>query len=56
MATSDDAARARLQIAGDLAQIETARGDLAATLAEVDARTVKPHLCHVCGRKTREKE
>lgn len=59
MATSDEAARGRLQIAGDLARIETAKRDIVTMLAlleEVDARTIKPHYCHVCGRKTREKE
>lgn len=59
MGTSDETARSRLQIAGDLARIETARQDLAEMLKqldEVDARTVRPHLCHVCETKTRNKE
>jgi len=59
MAGSDETSRARLQIADDLGRLEAARQQLAKMLvqvADVDARTVKPHLCHICGVKVREKE
>jgi hypothetical protein len=59
MPGSDATVYARLQLAEDLARIEQAKQDLEIMLKQlddVDARTAKPHLCHVCETKTRNKE
>jgi len=56
MATSDDAARARLNIAEDLATLEAASSRAKQLLAQLQEKTRRPHLCHVCQKRTKEDE
>lgn len=47
----------RLDLADVIAKAEQAKADLEQTLGRlgvVETKTRKPHLCHVCGKKTRE--
>lgn len=49
--------RARLAMSEELARLERARADITVLLEQlafVKAKIRAPHLCHICGAKTRE--
>lgn len=53
---SDDVARSRLSNVEDLVALEEASRRAETLLAELREKTRRPHLCHVCNKRTKEDE